>query len=331
MATILVTGTAGFIGMHVTRKLLEHGDTVIGLDNLNDYYAVTLKRDRLACLTPFDNFIFYQVDITDSNAISEIFQKHGSDLSSVIHLAAQAGVRYSLDKPLAYIKANVTGHTVINEAIRHYASQIKHFVFASSSSIYGNNNHTPYSVTDNTDCPVSLYAATKKSTELIAHSYAKLYGIPTTGLRFFTVYGPWGRPDMSPILFADAIANSAPLKIFNHGDMKRDFTYIDDIVSGVLLALDKAPIKQTKNGTPYRILNLGNNRSENLLDYIEEIEKAFGKTTEKIMLPMQAGDVYETCADITETTAAINYRPTTPISVGIPKFIQWYKDYYKTP
>lgn len=329
MAVIIVTGAAGFIGMHVSRKLLERGDTVIGIDNMNDYYAIGLKRDRLAHLTAFDNFIFYEADIADSKTMFDIFKTYRKTVTDVIHLAAQAGVRYSLENPLAYISANVTGHTVICESIRHYAPHIRHFVFASSSSVYGNSHRTPFSISDNTDYPISLYAATKKADEMIAYTYARLYGIPTTGLRFFTVYGPWGRPDMSPVLFADAIAKGTPLKVFNHGDMKRDFTYIDDIVAGVLLTVDGAPAKRPDDGVPYRILNLGNNRSENLMDYIREIEKAMGKTTEKVMLPMQPGDVYETYADITETMAAIGYKPTTPISVGIPKFIQWYKDYYK--
>ena len=326
MAAILVTGAAGFIGAAVCHALLARGDTVMGVDNLSDYYDVRLKDARLAQLAAHKNFSFRKADIADKDAMLALA---GNDVAGIVHLAAQPGVRYSLENPFAYVTANVMGQAVMLELARALQSSgraaLKHFVYASSSSVYGANQKTPFAVGDAVDRPNSLYAATKRSDELFAHTYAHLYGIACTGLRFFTVYGPWGRPDMAPILFASAIAKDQPIKVFNHGEMWRDFTYIDDIVAGVLRALDRPA-----SGTPpHALYNLGNNKSEKLTDFIAEIEKAMGKTAQKIMAPMQPGDVPSTYADIEASTRDLGFAPATPISAGIPKFVAWFRDYYR--
>jgi len=330
LATILVTGAAGFIGAAVCHALLARGDTVVGVDNLNDYYDVGLKEARLALLTAQRNFSFRKADIADKDAMLEIA---GRDIAGIVHLAAQAGVRYSLKNPFAYVTANVMGQAVMLELARTLKDSgvaFKHFVYASSSSVYGANKKTPFAVGDAVDHPNSLYAATKRADELFSHTYAHLYGIACTGLRFFTVYGPWGRPDMAPILFAGAIAKGEPIKVFNHGEMWRDFTYIDDIVTGVLRALDRpAQSNEATGEPPHALYNLGNNKSEKLTDFIAQIEKAMGKEARKVMAPMQPGDVPATYADIAASTRDLGFAPTTPISVGIPKFVAWFRDYYR--
>jgi len=295
---ILVTGAAGFIGHQTTLKLLALGDTVIGVDNLNDYYDVSLKEARLQDIAKHpqaSNFKFIKLDLADTSATEDLFK--AEQPQRVIHLAAQAGVRYSLQNPHAYVQSNLVAFTNILEGCRH--NKVEHLVYASSSSVYGGNTKLPFSEQDTVDHPVSLYAATKKANELMAHTYSHLYGIPTTGLRFFTVYGPWGRPDMSPFLFADAILNNKPIKVFNHGDMMRDFTYIDDIVEGVVRVADKPATPQVNSSVPYRVFNIGNNQPEKLMDFIGILENAFGKVAEKEFLPMQAGDVKATYADTT--------------------------------
>jgi len=324
LATILVTGAAGFIGAAVSHALLARGDSVIGVDNLSDYYDTRLKDARLARLAPHKNFSFRKADIADKDAMLALAD---TDIAGIVHLAAQPGVRYSLENPFAYVTANVMGQAVMLELARALQSSgaLKHFVYASSSSVYGANKKTPFAVGDAVDHPNSLYAATKRSDELFAHTYAHLYGIACTGLRFFTVYGPWGRPDMAPILFAGAIARDEPIKVFNHGEMWRDFTYIDDIVAGVLRALDRP----ASGSPPHALYNLGNNKSEKLTDFIAEIEKALGKTAQKVMAPMQPGDVPSTYADIEASSRDLGFAPTTPISVGIPKFVAWFRDYYR--
>jgi UDP-glucuronate 4-epimerase len=317
---ILVTGAAGFIGAAVCQALIERGNAVLGIDNLSDYYDVSLKEARLARLKSNKFFSFRKADIADKDAILAL---GAAGFTGIVHLAAQPGVRYSLENPYAYVSANVMGQAVMLELARASAG-LKHFVYASSSSVYGANKKTPFAVGDAVDHPNSLYAATKRADELFGHTYAHLYGIPCTGLRFFTVYGPWGRPDMAPMLFAKAITAGEPIKVFNHGEMWRDFTYVDDIVAGVLKALDRPA-----TGTPpHALYNLGNNKSEKLTDFIAEIEKALGKKAEKIMLPMQPGDVPATYADIDASQRDLGFAPTTPISAGIPKFIAWFKDYY---
>lgn len=322
---ILVTGSAGFIGFHTSLRLLNSGECVVGIDNLNDYYDVTLKQARLKELEKFDNFTFVKMDIADNNAMQSLWKNEGP-FTRVIHLAAQAGVRYSLENPHAYINSNIIGHLNIIESCRH-TKNFEHLVYASSSSVYGGNKKSPFSVKDRVDNPVSLYAATKKSDELMSHAYSHLFNIPQTGLRFFTVYGPWGRPDMALFIFTKAICENKPLPVFNNGNMKRDFTYIDDIVSGIIGVLETPP--NTGNGdTPSRVLNIGNNNSEDLMDFVKLIEKELGQKSEIDFQPMQAGDVRETYADITETTAITGYQPTTNITEGIPKFIEWYKEYY---
>jgi len=321
LAKILVTGAAGFIGAAVSDALLARGDSVTGIDNLNAYYDVGLKRARLARLTAQKAFSFRQDDIADKDAMLALA---GDGFTGVVHLAAQPGVRYSLENPFAYVTANVMGQAVMLELARAIPG-LTHFVYASSSSVYGANKKTPFAVGDAVDHPNSLYAATKRADELFAHTYAHLYGIACTGLRFFTVYGPWGRPDMAPMLFAKAITANEPIKVFNHGEMWRDFTYIDDIVSGVLKALDRP----ATGIPPHALYNLGNNKSEKLTDFIAEIEKAFGKKAEKIMAPMQPGDVPATYADIDASSRELGFAPTTPISAGIPKFVAWFKDYYR--
>ena len=320
MEQILVTGAAGFIGAAVCQALIERGNAVLGIDNLSDYYDVSLKEARLARLKSNKFFSFRKADIADKDAILALGVE---GFTGIVHLAAQPGVRYSLENPYAYVSANVMGQAVMLELARASAG-LKHFVYASSSSVYGANKKTPFAVGDAVDHPNSLYAATKRADELFGHTYAHLYGIPCTGLRFFTVYGPWGRPDMAPMLFAKAITAGEPIKVFNHGEMWRDFTYVDDIVAGVLKALDRPA-----TGTPpHALYNLGNNKSEKLTDFIAAIEKALGKKAEKIMLPMQPGDVPATYADIDASQRDLGFAPTTPISAGIPKFIAWFKDYY---
>jgi UDP-glucuronate 4-epimerase len=329
LAKILVTGAAGFIGAAVCRALVARGDSVIGLDNLSAYYDVSLKEARLALLAAQKNFSFRKADIADKDAMLAMA---GDDITGIVHLAAQPGVRYSLENPFAYVTANVMGQAVMLELARALQNSegagLKHFVYASSSSVYGANKKTPFAVGDAVEHPNSLYAATKRADELFGHTYAHLYGLPCTGLRFFTVYGPWGRPDMAPVLFAKAIAAGEPIKVFNHGEMWRDFTYIDDIVDGVLRTLDRPPT--TQNGTPpHALYNLGNNRSEKLTDFIAEIEKALGKKAQMTMAPMQPGDVPATYADIEASSRDLGFMPTTPISTGIPKFVAWFRDYYR--
>lgn len=324
--TVLVTGAAGFVGFHVSQALLARGESVIGLDNLNDYYDVKLKKDRLQQLQKSPNFSFHKIDLADRSTMEYFFEGAGANITRIVHLAAQAGVRYSVENPHVYIAANVVGHLHILEGARNLKN-LRNMVYASSSSIYGANKKVPFSVNDVVNSPVSLYAATKRMDELLSYTYAHLYKIPQTGLRFFTVYGPWGRPDMGVYQFADAIANGTKIKVFNNGNMKRDFTYIDDIVSGVIASLDNVTPNDT-DGVPHRVFNLGNHKSENLMAYIGEMEKAFGKTAQKEYLPMQLGDVVETYADIEETTKAIGYHPTTSIATGVPKFVAWYKAYH---
>ncbi len=326
----LLTGVAGFIGHAVCLRLLERGDTVLGVDNLNDYYDVSLKQARLDSIAAHanaKNFKFVKLDLAEQVATAKLFSDEKPD--SVVHLAAQAGVRYSLQNPHAYIKSNIIAFTNVLEACREIQPQ--HLVFASSSSVYGGNTKLPFSESDNVDKPVSLYAATKKANELMAYTYSHLFGVPMTGLRFFTVYGPWGRPDMSPFLFADAILNNKPIQVFNHGDMMRDFTYIDDIVEGVIRVLDKTatPAQKAISSAPYRLFNIGNNHPEKLMDFIGMLEYAFGKTAQKEFLPMQAGDVKATYADISALEAWVGFKPNTPLKLGVEKFAQWYKDYYK--
>jgi UDP-glucuronate 4-epimerase len=327
---VLLTGVAGFIGYHVAIKLLERGDSVVGVDNLNDYYDVRLKEARLASIQVHpnaDNFKFIKLDLAEQTATAKLFadEKPGS----VVHLAAQAGVRYSLENPHAYISSNIVAFTNVLEACR--AIKPQHLVYASSSSVYGGNTKLPFSESDNVDHPVSLYAATKKANELMAHTYSHLYGIPTTGLRFFTVYGPWGRPDMAPFLFADAILNNKPIKVFNHGDMMRDFTYIDDIVEGIIRVLDKpaTPAMEGNTHAPCRLFNIGNNKPEQLLDFITILENAIGKTAQKELLPMQAGDVKATYADTSALEAWVGFKPNTPLKAGVEKFADWYRQYYR--
>lgn len=317
---ILITGCAGFIGYHLAKSLLKKGNIVIGIDNLNDYYDVKLKLSRLEQLKNYDTFQFVRANIADEKAVNLLFSKNKFDI--VVNLAAQAGVRYSIDNPRSYINSNIIGFFNILEACRH--NPVKHLVFASSSSVYGNQDKTPFAVTDNVDHPISLYAATKKADELMAFTYAHLYKIPLTGLRFFTVYGPWGRPDMAYFSFTNKIYANEPIKIFNNGDMLRDFTYIDDIVHGIELVMDKAPYGED----PYKIYNIGNNKPEKLLYFIETLEKALCTKAKKEFLPMQPGDVYQTYADISELEKDFGFKPKTTIEEGLKKFADWYKEYY---
>lgn len=314
--TILVTGAAGFIGFHVAKRLLERGDTVLGIDNMNRYYDVQLKKGRLAILRDFEQFVFYKEDIQNLDAMEKVFKEH--DPRIICNLAAQAGVRYSLEDPFSYQKSNLEGFLNLLELAR--ASGVDNFVYASSSSVYGNNKKIPFSVDDRVDSPVSLYAATKKANELMAHAYSHLYGIPCTGLRYFTVYGPWGRPDMALFLFTDAILNNRPIDVYNYGKMKRDFTYIDDIVDGTLAALDRA--------VPYEIFNLGNSNSTELMDFIAALEAELGKKAEKNLMPIQPGDVPETSADIEKSRKLLGFSPRTPVREGIRNFVAWYKEYF---
>ena len=331
---ILVTGAAGFIGFHSAKRLLDIGCDVVGLDNLNDYYEVALKKERLERLLPYPNFNFFQVDLADRDKISSLFEKE--KFGVVLHLAAQAGVRYSLENPMSYSDSNLTGFLTILEGCRR--NGVNHLIYASSSSVYGANESIPFSESDNVDHPLSLYAATKKANELMAHTYSHVYGLPTTGLRFFTVYGPWGRPDMSPILFAKAIDEGRPLKVFNYGHHKRDFTYVDDIVEGIVCVMKRIPTGNSgwsglspdpaSSRAPWKIYNIGNSQPVELLRYIELMEEALGKTTEKELLPLQPGDVEHTYADITALQRDTGYTPKTDIESGLRSFIDWYRSYY---
>ena len=331
---ILVTGVAGFIGMHSAKKLLDDGHEIIGIDNLNDYYDVTLKEDRLKTLEDYKNFKFLKLDIKDQKDVLDLFKKESPQ--RVLHLAAQAGVRYSIENPYVYIDSNIQGFINILEGCR--AIKTEHLVFASSSSVYGGNEKVPFSEHDNVDHPVSLYAATKKANELMAHTYSHLYQIPTTGLRFFTVYGPWGRPDMSPMLFTKAILANEPVQVFNHGDMMRDFTYIDDVIASVNETLFKTATPNVNfdakhpdpatSHAPYRIFNIGNSQPVPLMKFIETIENALGKKAIKNMMDMQAGDVKVTSADTSELNQWVNFKPNTSIEEGVKRFVDWYKNYY---
>lgn len=322
--TYLVTGGAGFIGYYLSKALLEKGMRVVGLDNLNDYYEVSLKEARLAILKEYPGYHFVKGDLADKNAVFSTFENYRPDI--VMNLAAQAGVRYSIDNPDAYIHSNIVGFFHILEACRHYP--VEHLVFASSSSVYGGNKKVPFSTEDKVDRPVSLYAATKKSNELMAYSYSKLYQIPLTGLRFFTVYGPLGRPDMAYFKFAKKIMAGEPIQIYNHGDMRRDFTYIDDIVKGIESVLEKPPAKD-ENGAAYKIYNIGNNKPEKLMDYIAVLERCLGKEAKKEYLPMQPGDVYETYADVQDLMDDFGFKPSTTIEEGLGRFAEWFLEYYK--
>ncbi len=321
--SVLVTGVAGFIGYHVAERLLARGEQVVGVDVLSDYYDVNLKQARLARLQTQTGFTFHHIDIADREAMAAAVK--GQGVRRAVHLAAQAGVRYSLIDPFAYVQTNVMGHLVVTETCRHLDG-FEHLVYASSSSVYGGNTKLPFSVEDPVDKPVSMYAATKKADELMGHTYAHLYRLPQTGLRFFTVYGPWGRPDMALWLFADAIYAGRPIRVFNHGDMERDFTYIDDIVAGILAALDQPPVDE--GAPPHRVYNIGNHRSEPLLRLIEVLETAIGRKAERQLEPMQPGDVRATYADIAATQRDLGFQPATPIDIGVPRFVEWYKDYH---
>jgi UDP-glucuronate 4-epimerase len=332
---ILLTGAAGFIGMTTALRLLARGDEVLGLDNLNNYYDVTLKENRLKRLTPHAGFRFVKMDVADRQGMAQLFVDEKFD--RVIHLAAQAGVRYSLQNPHAYIDSNIVGFVNILEACRH--TQVQHLVYASSSSVYGGNTNMPFSEHDSVDHPVSLYAATKKANELMAHTYSHLYGLPTTGLRFFTVYGPWGRPDMALFLFTKAILEGRPIDVFNYGQMQRDFTFVDDIVEGVVRVLDRvacpnpvydpAQADPATSNAPYRVFNIGNNKPVPLLDFIACIEEALGRKAEKNLLPLQDGDVPATYANTDALNDWVGFVPGTPIEQGIARFVAWYRDYYQ--
>jgi UDP-glucuronate 4-epimerase len=328
MTKILVTGCAGFIGFHLAKRLLERGDRVVGLDNLNDYYDVGLKQDRLKQLKTYADFKFYQMDLGDREGVARLFDMER--FYSVVNLAAQAGVRYSLTNPHAYVDSNLVGFINILEGCRH--NGVEHLVYASSSSVYGANTLMPFSVQHNVDNPVSLYAATKKANELMAHTYSHLYDLPTTGLRFFTVYGPWGRPDMALFLFTKAILEGKPIDVFNYGEMQRDFTYIDDIIEGVVRVLDNRA-KGDREGdrptsVPYKIYNIGNNNPVALMQFISLLEQHLGKTAEKRLLPMQPGDVPATCADVDDLVRDVGFKPVTSIETGIARFVEWYQKYY---
>lgn len=336
---ILVTGIAGFVGYYTARKAVEMGHEVVGLDNLNNYYQVSLKEDRLKDLglmpndsesSKFSNLCFRKVDLADDLAMSNLFREEKFEV--VIHLAAQAGVRYSIENPHTYIKSNAEGFLNILEGCRH--NKVKHLIYASSSSVYGMNSKVPFSVEDPVDHPVSLYAATKRSNELMAHTYSHLYDLPTTGLRYFTVYGPWGRPDMAPWLFTEAILNDQPIKVFNNGDMQRDFTYVEDIVEAQMRLIEELPerasdrSKPNVSTAPFRIYNIGNSSPVNLMEFIQTIEKHTGKIADKKMMDMQPGDVPRTYADVEDLFEKVNFRPSTSLDVGIGKFVNWYKEYY---
>ncbi|WP_426354150.1 NAD-dependent epimerase [Exiguobacterium sp. R-39] len=333
-AKILITGAAGFIGVHLSNQLTNHGYSVIGLDNMNTYYDLNLKKDRLAQLNDNRNFTFVECDLTDQERINRIFEEHQPAV--VINLAAQAGVRYSIENPYAYLDSNLTGFLNILEACRNYP--VDHLLYASSSSVYGGNKVAPFSTNHNVDHPVSLYAATKKSNELMAHTYSHLYNIPTTGLRFFTVYGPWGRPDMAYFSFTKDIIEGNPIKVFNHGKMERDFTYIDDIVEGIVKLIPRAPEKNSDwdesvdelgaSFAPYRVYNIGNNSPVPLMKFINVLEEKIGKEANKQYMEMQPGDVLRTYADVSELERDIDFKPSTTIEEGLGKFVDWYKEYY---
>jgi len=335
MTTVLVTGAAGFIGFHTSLRLLQEGYSVVGLDNLNPYYSVQIKKDRLARLEAFTSFTFTSTPLEDDRGLTSLFKDHS--IQRVINLAAQAGVRYSLTNPRSYIDSNLVGFANLLECCRHFG--VEHLVFASSSSVYGLNTAMPFTVHDNVDHPISLYAASKKSNELMAHCYSYLYDLPCTGLRFFTVYGPWGRPDMALFLFTRNILDNKPIEVFNYGKMKRDFTYIDDIVEGVCRVLQTVPAPNTawsgespdpaSSPAPYRLYNIGNNNTVELEHFIQSIEKALGKEAQKQYLPLQPGDVPATYADVDDLQHDVGFKPSTPIETGIARFIEWYKDYYR--
>lgn len=332
---ILVTGAAGFIGFNLSQYLLNRGDEIVGLDNINNYYDVSLKKARLTQLEDKKSFTFYKLDLADQEGIKQLFTEHQFD--TVVNLAAQAGVRYSLENPHAYVNSNLVGFINILEGCRH--SQLEHLVFASSSSVYGANTKIPFSVHDNVDHPISLYAASKKANELMAHTYSHLYGIPTTGLRFFSVYGPWGRPDMAMFIFTKAILEDKPINVFNHGRMRRDFTYIDDIIEGVVRVVDKIPQPNPNwsgdnpdpgtSNAPYKIYNIGNNQPVELMHFIKVLEDCLGKKAEKNMLPMQPGDVPVNYADVDDLVRDVDFKPNTSIEVGVKRFVDWYRSYYK--
>lgn len=331
---ILITGVAGFIGFHLSKKLLDQSFQIIGIDNLNDYYDPNLKQSRLEILGKYNNFHFHKGDLKDKAAVDNIFETYQP--THVINLAAQAGVRYSIENPYAYVDSNLTGFMNILEACRNYP--VEHLLYASSSSVYGGNKVAPFSTNHNVDHPVSLYAATKKSNELMAHTYSHLYGIPTTGLRFFTVYGPYGRPDMAYFSFTKDILAGKPIKVFNHGKMERDFTYIDDIVEGIVKLIDKAPTANKEwdeskddlstSFAPYKIYNIGNNNPVQLMRFINALESALGKEAEKVYMDMQPGDVLRTYADVSDLERDINFKPSTSIEDGLRKFVEWYEEYY---
>ncbi len=321
--TYLITGGAGFIGFHLSKRLLEAGAKVVGLDNLNDYYEVSLKEARLDILKKYDNFSFVRCDLAVKEDVFAVFQKYRPDIA--VNMAAQAGVRYSIDHPDSYVQSNLVGFFHLLESCRHYP--VEHLVFASSSSVYGGNEKVPFSTEDKVDHPVSLYAATKKSNELMAYAYSKLYGIPSTGLRFFTVYGPFGRPDMACYKFAKKMMEGKPIQIYNNGDMYRDFTYIDDIIAGVENVLCNPPEKDGQ-GTLYKIYNIGNNKPEKLMDFIAVLEKCLGREAKKEYLPMQPGDVYQTYADVTDLMKDFDFKPSTSMEEGMDKFVRWFKEYY---
>ncbi len=331
----LVTGAAGFIGFYVAQRLCQQGHTVVGIDNLNDYYDVNLKHARLNELAKLETFTFIKLDLADRDGMANLFATE--KFNRVIHLAAQAGVRYSIDNPMAYADANLIGHLTVLEGCRH--NNIEHLVYASSSSVYGLNSKTPFATSDSVDHPVSLYAATKKSNELMSHTYSHLYDVPTTGLRFFTVYGPWGRPDMALFKFTKSILEGKAIDVYNHGDMRRDFTYIDDIVEGIIRIQGVIPTPSDKwtvetgsaasSKAPYRIYNIGNGNPVKLLDFIESLEKSLGVKAEKNMMPMQPGDVYQTYAEVEDLFAATQYRPSMSVEKGVENFVHWYKSFYK--
>lgn len=324
--TCLVTGSAGFIGYHVSMRLLADGKQVIGFDNVNDYYDVRLKEARLAQLSKHGDFTFVRGDLVDKTSLEDLFKRYSPEF--VVHLAAQAGVRYSLTNPNVYVESNLTGFINILECCRHH--EVRHLLYASSSSVYGSNEKLPFSVDDRVDNPISLYAATKKSNELMAHTYSHLFKLPTTGMRFFTVYGPWGRPDMAAFLFLDAIYQSKPISIFNNGEMQRDFTYVDDVVSGVVSLVNKSSALISANGTspPYKVYNIGNNHPEKLLDFIKILEELTGKEAIKKYLPIQPGDVPATYADIVDLEHDTGFKPDTSLRDGLTNFVSWYKEFY---
>jgi len=330
----LVTGAAGFIGFHVVEKLCQEGHVVIGIDNLNDYYDVNLKQARLNTLSPLTQFTFIKLDLSNREGIANLFANEKFD--KVIHLAAQAGVRYSIDNPMAYADSNLVGHLTILEGCRH--NNVKHLVYASSSSVYGLNSKIPFSTADSVDHPISLYAATKKSNELMSHTYSHLYNVPTTGLRFFTVYGPWGRPDMALFKFTKAILEGNEIDIYNNGDMRRDFTYIDDIVEGIIRIKDIIPevnndwqvesSSAANSSAPYKIFNIGNGNPVKLMDFVESLENSIGTKAKKNFMPMQAGDVYQTYADVEDLFAITGYKPAMSVKDGVDNFVQWYREFY---